>query len=286
MQESEVRLDDSWDLVLLPKKSWYSLELKSIWNYRDLLMLFVRRDFVSAFKQTILGPLWFVVQPLFTTLIYTIVFGNLAKITTDGIPQPVFYLSGVILWNYFSECLMKTSETFIANQALFGKVYFPRLIVPLSIVISNFLKFGVQLILFFCFYFYFLLKGDATPNSRIFLLPVLVIIMAGLGLALGLVVSSLTTKYKDLRFLVQFGVQLAMYASPIVYPLSIVPDQYKMLLILNPATGVIETLRFALFSVGEFNMFAFSYSFLSMIVLLLIGIAIFNRIEKSFIDTV
>ena len=286
MQESAAGVDDSWDLVIKPKKSWYSLDLKSIWNYRDLLMLFVRRDFVSVFKQTILGPLWFVIQPLFTTLIYTIVFGNLANLATDGIPQPVFYLSGVILWNYFSECLMKTSETFIVNQALFGKVYFPRLIVPLSIVMSNFLKFGVQLILFTCIYFYFFLNGDASPNSYMLLLPVLVIIMAGLGLSLGLMVSSLTTKYKDLRFLIQFGVQLVMYASPIVYPLSIVPEKYKLLLILNPATGVIETFRFALFNVGEFNLFAFSYSCFSMIALLLIGTVIFNRMEKSFIDTV
>jgi lipopolysaccharide transport system permease protein len=286
MQESILGTNDSWDLVIEPKKNVYSLNLKSIWNYRDLLMLFVRRDFVSVFKQTILGPLWFVIQPLFTTLIYTIVFGNLANLATDGIPQPVFYLSGIILWNYFSECLMKISDTFMVNQALFGKVYFPRMVVPLSIVISTFLKFGVQLLLFICVYLYFFFNGAVAPNVYILLLPLLVVNMAGLGLALGLIVSSLTTKYKDLKFLIQFGVQLAMYASPIVYPLSVVPEKYKLLLVLNPATGVIETFRFALFKAGEFNLFAFGYSFLVMIFLLFVGIIFFNKNEKSFIDTV
>jgi lipopolysaccharide transport system permease protein len=275
-----------WDLVLTPKKSLLSIDFKSLWRYRDLLSLFVKRDFISVFKQTILGPLWFIIQPIFTTIIYTVVFGSLANLTTDSIPQPLFYLSGIILWNYFSECLMKTSETFIVNQSLFGKVYFPRLLVPFSLVISNFLKFGVQLLLFIVIYVYFIAQGTVLPNLYLLLMPILIVIMAGLGLAFGLIVSSLTTKYKDLKFLVQFGVQLAMYASPIVYPLSLVPERFKLLMILNPTTGVIETFRFALFGQGEFNLLAFVYSFFSMIVFLIIGMLIFNRIEKSFIDTV
>lgn len=278
--------NQQWDLVIGSKKSLFQVDLKGLWKYRDLVLLFVRRDFVSIYKQTILGPLWFFIQPIFTTIIYTVIFGRLANISTDGIPQPIFYMSGIILWNYFSDCLMKTSDTFIVNQNIFGKVYFPRLVIPFSVVISNLLKLGVQVLLFIGLYFYFLEDGQIEPNKILLLFPLLIIIMLGLGLGLGLIISSLTTKYRDLKFLIQFGIQLAMYASPIVYPLSMVPEKFKPFLILNPVTGVIETFRYGLFSEGSLNLFALGYSAVSMVVLLVIGLLIFNRVEKSFIDTV
>lgn len=278
--------EEHWDLTIQPKKSLFTVDVKNIWRYRDLVLLFVRRDFVSIYKQTILGPLWFFIQPVFTTVIYTVIFGRLANISTDGIPQPVFYMSGIILWNYFSDCLMKTSDTFIVNQNIFGKVYFPRLVIPLSVVISNLLKLGVQVLLFIGLYLYYVGDGQAYPNRYLFIFPILILIMAGLGLSLGLIVSSLTTKYRDLKFLIQFGIQLAMYASPIVYPLSMLPEKYRPLLILNPVTGVIETFRYSLFNEGTLSFTALGYSAVSMLVLILFGLFIFNKVEKSFIDTV
>jgi len=275
-----------WDLVITPKKSILAVDLKALWRYRDLLMLFVRRDFVSQFKQTILGPAWFFIQPIFTTIIFTVVFGRLADIPTDGVPQPLFYMAGIILWNYFSECLMKTSETFRANQGLFGKVYFPRLIVPLSVVVSNLMKLGVQLLLFIALYFYYLSQGMSSPTWLVLIFPALIILIAFLGLALGLIVSSLTTKYRDLKFLVQFGVQLAMYASPIVYPLSLIDDEHKWLILINPISSLIETFRFALFGQGYVTALALLYSVAATLILLFLSIVVFNKVEKSFIDTV
>jgi len=279
--------DENWDLVITPKGKWYDLRLNEILRYKDLLLLFVRRDFVSLYKQTILGPLWFFIQPIFTALTFTIVFGNLAKISTDGVPQILFYLCGVTLWNYFSDTLTKTSETFTANANIFGKVYFPRIIVPLSVVVSNLIKLGVQFLLFIVIWVYYLIKGeDIHPNAALLLVPFLIILMGFLGLAFGIIISSMTTKYRDLKFLVVFGVQLMMYASPIVYPLSSVPQKYKWLIVANPVTSIIETFKYAFLGVGEFRWAYLAYSTIFTVILFLTGLIIFHRVEKSFMDTV
>jgi len=279
---------ENWDLVIKPKQSMFSIDLKALWRYRDLLLLFVKRDFVSVYKQTILGPIWFFVQPILTTLTFLIIFGNIAKISTDGIPKVLFYLSGIVLWNYFAECLMKTSETFTANANIFGKVYFPRLIVPLSVVTSNLIRLGIQLLLFVGFWLYFYLTGAAVEvNAGILLLPVLLLLMAGHGFAFGIIISSLTTKYRDLKFLVQFGVQLLMYASPVVYPLSSVPEKYKWIILMNPMTSIIETFRYSVLKSGSsFEPVYLVYNAAALVVVLSIGLFIFNKVEKSFMDTV
>lgn len=274
-----------WTLIIKPVDSFSFIRvLSSIWKYRDLLFLFVKRDFVSQYKQTILGPLWFFIQPLLNTIIFTIIFGNFAKISTDGIPQILFYLSGITLWNYFSDCLSKCSETFITNTQLFSKVYFPRVVVPISIVISSLIKFSVQFLLFLICFLYFI--EDIQPNIYILLTPILILITGGLGLGFGLIFSSLTTKYKDLRFLLQFGIQLMMYASPIVYPLSIIPDKYKLFILANPMTSVIELFKYSYTGFGSVDLSFLVYSSVAMLVILLIGILTFNSIEKSFIDTI
>lgn len=281
--------NEHWDLTIKPQSKWYDLRLAEILRYKDLLLLFVRRDFVSLYKQTILGPLWFFIQPILTSLTYTLIFGNLAGISTDGLPQILFYMCGVTLWNYFSETLTKTSETFTANANIFGKVYFPRMIVPLSVVLSNLIKLGVQFLLFILVWLFYLLKGTENlhPNVMAMLLvPVLVIIMGFLGLAYGIIISSMTTKYRDLKFLVLFGVQLMMYASPIVYPLSIVKPQFKWILLANPITSIIEAFKYAFLGVGEFSILSLGYSLLVTVVLFLLGLIIFHRVEKSFMDTV
>ena len=221
------RNNEEWTLIIRPKSGWLDLHLMDLWRYRDLVMMFVRRDF-SLYKQTILGPLWFIIQPLLTTLTFTVIFGNVAQLSTDGLPKVLFYLSGITAWNYFSECLLKTSETFNYNAAIFGKVYFPRLAVPLSVVISNLIKFGIQLGLFLGFYVYFMVgNSNIRPTLAIFLLPVLLLMMAALGLGAGVIVSSLTIRYRDLRFLLQFGTQLLMYTTPVIFPLSKIPEQYR-----------------------------------------------------------
>lgn len=279
--------EDNWDIVITPQKSLFDLKLKEVWRYRDLTMLFVRRDIVAQYKQTILGPLWYFIQPLFTTIVFTVVFGNIAGISTDGIPPMLFYLAGVTNWNYFAECLNKTATTFKDNQSIFGKVYFPRLVVPISIVTSNLLKYGIQLIMFLGFYFYFLVKSTAIqPNAYALLFPLIVVLLAGLGLGFGLLITSMTTKYRDLVFLLQFGVQLAMYATPVIYPLSEIPAQYQWVSIINPMTAVIETFKYGFLGQGTFSWGALSYSFGFMIAILLAGIAVFNRTEKNFMDTV
>lgn len=278
---------DYWSLVIRPKTGWFDLHLADLWRYRDLVMLFVRRDFVSQYKQTILGPLWFIIQPLLTTLTFTIIFGNIAQLSTDGLPKILFYLSGVTAWSYFSECLMKTSETFNANANIFGKVYFPRLAVPVSIVISNLIRFGIQLGLFLCFYFYFLARGTAIqPTLALWLLPLLVLLMAALGLGTGIIVSSMTTRYRDLRFLVQFGVQLLMYTTTVIYPLSKIPDKYRWIMLANPMTPVIETFRYAFLGTGTFSWSYLGISAAVTAVLLCAGILLFNHVEKTFMDTV
>lgn len=283
----EVEIGENWDLIIEPKSKWYDLRLGEILHYKDLLFLFVRRDFVSLYKQTILGPLWFFIQPIITSLTFVVIFGNLAKISTDGLPQILFYMCGVTLWNYFSDTLTKTSDTFTANANIFGKVYFPRMIVPLSVVVSNLIKLGVQFLLFLAIWIYYLIFSDAVhPNSALLLVPFLIILMGFLGLSLGIIISSLTTKYRDLKFLVVFGVQLMMYASPIVYPLSIVPDKYRWLILANPVTSIIETFKYAFLGVGEFNWLHLGYSFGFTLVFFMLGLVIFHRVEKSFMDTV
>ena len=278
---------ENWDLVIQPKSKWYDLRLGEILRYKDLLFLFVRRDFVALYKQTILGPLWFFIQPIITALTFTVIFGNLAKISTDGVPQILFYMCGVTLWTYFSDTLTKTSDTFTANANIFGKVYFPRMIVPLSVVVSNLIKLALQFLLFIGTWVFYLFTTDKVhPNAVLFLVPLLVIIMGFLGLSLGIIISSLTTKYRDLKFLVVFGVQLMMYASPIVYPLSIVPEKYKWLILANPITSIIETFKYAFLGVGEFNWQYLLYSAACTLVLFLMGLIIFHKVEKSFMDTV
>jgi len=277
----------NWTLVIKPKNGWFELHLADLWRYRDLVMLFVRRDFVSFYKQTVLGPLWFVIQPLMTTLTFTLVFGNIANLSTDGLPKILFYLSGITAWNYFADCLLKTSETFNANSSMFGKVYFPRLAVPLSIVISNLIKFGIQLGLFLAFYFYFIIKGTPIfPTKALFLLPVLVLIMAALGLGSGIVVSALTTRYRDLRFLVQFGAQLLMYGTPVIFPLSRLSEQYRWVMLANPMTPVIETFRYGFLGTGDFSLKLLGISSLVTSLILAVGILLFNRVDKTFMDTV
>ena len=279
-----------WDLVIEPQTSLFELNLKDVWRYRDLLWLLVKRDFVSFYKQTILGPLWFFIQPLFTTIIFTFIFGNLAGLSTDGLPQPLFYMAGITAWNYFADCLTKTSTVFRDNANIFGKVYFPRLIMPLSIVVSNLVRFGVQMLLFFVMISYYLFQNEMGtlfhPNLYILLFPVLVLLMALLGLGLGLIITALTTKYRDLAFLITFGVQLMMYATTVIYPLSAAPAKYKWLIELNPMTGIIEAFRFGFLGQGEFTMNTFGYSVIFTLISLVLGVLIFNKTEKTFVDTV
>jgi lipopolysaccharide transport system permease protein len=247
----------------------------------------VRRDFVSLYKQTILGPIWFFVQPIITSLTFTVIFGNLANVSTDGVPAILFYLCGVTLWNYFSDTLTKTADTFTSNANIFGKVYFPRMIVPLSVVCSNLIKLGIQFLLFIGFWIFYLTKGSVIhPTSALILTPFLIVLVGLLGLAFGILISSMTTKYRDLKFLVVFGVQLLMYASPIVYPLSIVPEKYRLLILANPITSIIETFKYAFLGVGEFNWMYLTYSFVFTVLLFLIGLIVFHKVEKSFMDTV
>lgn len=277
-----------WDLVIEPNTSIFNLSLRDVWRYRDLLVLLVKRDFVSFYKQTILGPLWFFLQPLFTTLIYVIIFGRLAGISTDGLPPPLFYMVGIVAWNYFAECLTKTSTVFRDNANIFGKVYFPRLIMPLSIVISNLLRFGVQLILLILLVLYYLFFENYQPQINLYILffPFAVLLMAALGLGLGMIISALTSKYRDLAFLVTFGVQLLMYATPVIYPLSSVPEKYHWLIRLNPMTGIIESMRFGLLGKGTFSWAVIGYSSAVTVISLIAGILIFNKVEKNFVDTV
>jgi lipopolysaccharide transport system permease protein len=280
-------LPDEWTMILRPKRNLLDINLHELWQYRDLIMLFVKRDFVSKFKQTILGPLWFIIQPLLTTIMFTIIFGNIAGISTNGIPKMLFYMSGIVGWTYFSTCLNDTSQTFIKNASIFGKVYFPRLALPISVVISNLVSFVIQFLFLCLFLVYFMIKGsDVSPNILVLWIPFLVLLMAGLGLGFGIIISSLTTKYRDLTHLVTFGVTLWMYATPIIYPLSEIPEKYQLLVLANPMTPVVETFRTALLGVGQINYLHLLYSLGFTIVLLAVGIVIFNKVEKTFMDTV
>jgi lipopolysaccharide transport system permease protein len=288
MKDSQITKD--WDLVIKGHTSLFDLKFRDLWHYRDLLLLLVKRDFVSFYKQTILGPLWFFIQPIFTTIVFTFVFGKLAGISADGLPHQLFYLAGITSWNYFSDCLNKTSTVFKDNAGIFGKVYFPRLIMPLSIVVSNLVRFGVQLLLliFMMIYFYlYPIPGTSFHITEgIFLFPLLVVLMAFLGLGMGLIITAVTTKYKDLTFLVTFGVQLLMYATTVIYPLSAAPEKYRKFLEMNPMTGIIEAFRYGFLGKGEFTVWSLGYSALFTLITLFFGIIIFNKTEKNFVDTI
>lgn len=283
----EPEKDEQWDMIIEPYNNILDLRLKDVWQYRDLLWLLVRRDFVSFYKQTILGPLWFFIQPLLTTLMFTFVFSRLAGISTDGLPPTLFYMAGITAWNYFADCLTKTSTVFKDNANIFGKVYFPRLIMPLSIVVSNLVRFGVQFLLFVIVMIFYAFKGTAFHLTwAIALFPTVVILMAALGLGAGMIISAMTTKYRDLAFLITFGIQLLMYATTVIYPLSAAPPKYKWLIALNPMTSLIETFRYGFLGRGSFSLVSLGYSALVTCGLMVAGIIIFNKVEKNFVDTV
>lgn len=276
-----------WTTIIKPRNRLLQIDFKEIWQYRDLLTMFVKRDIVTQYKQTILGPAWYFIQPALTTIMYMIIFGGIAKISTDGLPQPLFYLAGIVCWQYFADCLTKTSTTFTANQNIFGKVYFPRLIVPLSTVISNLVRMGIQFLLFIGVYIYFLLmKVEVEPNIYALLIPVLIIMLAGLALGFGILISSLTTKYRDLTILFTFVVQLWMYATPVIYPLSAMSPKRQWIMAINPVTSILEAFKYGTMGVGTFNWWHLAYSFLFMVVLLGLGIVVFNKVQRSFMDTV
>lgn len=278
---------ENWSTVIQPRTGIFRLNFRELWRYRDLLYMFVKRDIVTFYKQTILGPLWFLVQPILVVGMYVIVFNRIAKLSTDGLPPILFYLAGVILWNFFQESFTSTSKTFVDNAALFGKVYFPRIIVPLAKVTSGLIRFLIQFTLFLLVYSYYAFSGYSIQSSvQIALLPAMILIMALLGLGMGVLFSSLTTKYRDLSFLLQFGVQLLMYATPVIYPLSAVPQSYKSWFYINPMTAVFEGFRFAFLGTGTFSIEGLTVSFLSTVLICFTGLVIFNNVERSFMDTV
>ncbi|MBR5082904.1 MAG: ABC transporter permease [Bacteroidales bacterium] len=291
---SQTKENENWTTIIKPRNKLFEVNLKEIWDYRDLMTLFVKRTIAVQYKQTVLGPLWWIIQPAFTVFMYMVVFGGIAGIPTDGIPQPLFYLGGIAMWQYFSDCLSKTSNTFVSNSGIFGKVYFPRLIMPLSVSISNLVRFGIQLGLFVVVYVYYLIIGEApSPNWYLLLFPLLVVMMAGLALGFGIIISSMTTKYRDLQILFSFFISLWMYATPIVYPLSQVAGKEKFgldiasVMCLNPVTPVIEAFKYGALGAGQFIGWGWlAYSFGFMLVVLFIGILIFNKVQKSFMDTV
>ena len=280
----------TWLFEITPKNKFFSLNLKEVWQYRDLLMLFVKRDVVTVYKQTVLGPLWYLIQPLFTSITFTIIFNNLAGIDTGTVPPFLFNLAGITVWNYFTACLTGTSNTFGANAGIFGKVYFPRLIVPISIVISNLIKFGIQFLIFIAFYIFYYLKGAVVGlNGSVVFFPFLIVLMGVLGLGLGMFISSLVTKYRDFSNLIGFGVQLLMYLSAVMYPMALIAAKlptYGWLVQYNPVAYVIETARYMLLNVGQISIWGLGYTFLVTVIVFFVGVLIFNKTEKSFIDTV
>ena len=275
-----------WTETIESSHSLFDLKLKEVWRYKDLVYMFVKRDFVSGFKQTILGPLWFFINPIFTTIVFVFVFGNIAKLSTDGIPQVLFYLAGITLWNYFSSSLTGTSNIFTANASIFGKVYFPRLVMPITIVISNLMKFGVQFLLFLAVWIFYLSKGQIEPNMWILATPFLILLMAVFALGVGMIFSALTTKYRDLQMLLGFGVSLMMYATPVIYPVSSITGVWKKLAYYNPLTGIFECFKYGWMGSGEFSVEMLIISTGIILVLLVIGTVTFNKVEKSFMDTV
>lgn len=273
--------------VIRPRKNLLDIDIKGIWRYRDLYRMYIHRDIVTQYKQTILGPLWYLIQPLMTTVMYMFVFGGLAGISTDGLPQPLFYMSGIVLWNYFNACFTASSEVFTANAGVFGKVYFPRLIVPLSAVTSNLLKMLIQLLIFVGLYIYFAVNGAPLHlNAVALLFPVLIVMLAFHALSWGLIFSSLTTKYRDLKFLIQFGIQLFMYATPVIYPLSVAPEKYRSILELNPLTPIFEAFKYGTLGTGSLDWGGLAYSAVFMLVSLFFAVVIFSRVERNFMDTV
>lgn len=275
-----------WTETIESNHSLLDLNLKEVWRYKDLVYMFVKRDFISSFKQTILGPIWFFINPIFTTVVYLVVFGGIANISTDGAPKILFYLAGVTLWNYFSSCLNGTSSVFTSNAAIFGKVYFPRLVMPISIVFSNLMRFGVQMVLFLIAFLYYLTKGEVQPNWWILATPFLILLMAMFALGVGMIFSSMTTKYRDLQMLLGFGVSLYMYATPVIYPVSALPKAIQPYAAWNPLTGIFECFKYGWLGVGEFNPAMLAISSLIILLLLAIGTITFNKVEKSFMDTV
>lgn len=278
--------NNKWSQTIGAKHSLLSLNLKEVWQYRDLVYMLVKRDFVTSFKQTILGPLWFFINPIFTTVMYVIVFGNIANLSTDGAPQLAFYLAGVTLWNYFSSCLNNTSNVFRGNASIFGKVYFPRMVMPLAIVTSNLMQFAVQFTLFVGVIIYYTFQGEVHPNIWILATPFLIVLMAAFAMGVGMIFSSMTTKYKDLAMLLGFGVSLYMYVTPVVYPVSAMPEKYRWIADINPLTGIFECYKYAYLGVGDFSINMLLYSTIVISIILVIGTIIFNKVEKSFMDTV
>jgi lipopolysaccharide transport system permease protein len=278
------------EVIIQPNRSWFYIDWRGLLHYRDLLFLLVRRDFLSRYKQTILGPLWFIIQPLLMTIVFTVIFGKVAKIPTDGLPPMLFYLCGLLAWGYFASCLKATSSSFIENAHLFGKVYFPRLVVPLSSVISNLFAFGIQLVAFLGFYFYFknftLAGASINPNLFIFVLPLLVLQTAAIGLGVGLWMSALTAKYQDLKFVMEFLIQLWMYATPVIYSMSVIPEKWRPVLAINPMAPILESYRYAFFGTSSLNFNYLLISAVTTVFVLLSGIFIFNKVERTFIDTV
>ena len=282
--------NENWSTVIKPREKLLQLNLREVWDYRDLCSLFVRRNITTQYKQTVLGPLWYVIQPMITVVMYMVVFGGIAKIPTDGLPQPLFYLGGICMWQYFNDCLTKTSSTFTANASIFGKVYFPRLIMPISTVLSNLLRFAIQFGLFlavYAIYQIWIIPGQIHTNWYALLIPLLVLMLAGLALGFGILFSSMTTKYRDMQLLLDFFVRLWMYATPVIYPMSVITnDKLRMIMSLNPLTGIVEAFKYGMLGEGQFSWGMLGYSFIFMIVLLTIGIVIFNRVQRTFMDTV
>ncbi len=275
-----------WTETIESQHSLFDLKLREVWRYRDLVYMFVKRDFVAGFKQTVLGPLWFFINPILTTVVYLVIFGNIANLSTDGVPKILFYLAGVTLWNYFASCLTGASSVFTSNAAIFGKVYFPRLVMPLTIVISNLMRFGVQFLLFLIVFIYYLVQGEVQPNLWILATPFLIFLMGCFALGMGMIFSSLTTKYRDLQMLLGFGVSLYMYATPVVYPLSALSGMWKKLAYYNPLTGIFECFKYGWLGSGDFSPALLAISSAIIFALLAIGTVVFNKVEKSFMDTV
>ena len=280
-------INNKWDLIITSHRGWFEFYLREIWQYRDLLKIYIRRNIITQYKQTILGPLWIIIPPVLTTLVFTVIFGNIANISTDGIPKPLFYMAGIITWNYFSTALTSTSNSLAGNAGIFGKVYFPRIMIPLATIISSLVRYFIQLILFIGFMGYFLINNPKSIEIQfqlLWLLPVFIIIMGLQGLGFGLLFSALTAKYRDIRFVIGFGVRLLMYASTVIFPLSMVPEKYKWIILANPMSAVIESFRYIFLGVGQISSNAILYSTSFTITLLVLGLLIFNQTEKDFID--
>lgn len=283
-------MEEKWDYIITNRSKLFSIDFKELWRYRDLVLMYVKRDFITFYKQTILGPIWYFIQPVFTTIMFMFVFGGIAGISTDGVPQAVFYMGGLVCWNYFVDCFNRCANTFSANIGIFGKVYFPRLVVPIAGVISNLIKFGIQFLLFLAVYLYFVFNGvHFNINAAILLVPLLIVLLAAFGLGFGMLISSLTIKYRDLNFVISFGIGLLMYATPVIYPLSVMRDshpEYLWVLLINPLTSILETFKYAFTGVGMFEWGYLAYSFVFIAIVFVWGILVFNRVQRNFMDVI